>query len=211
MVELTLAEDGVLILAHSFVDHDAFDALLLEEVAKDEEAIDVDEDGLGEIDSNALDVGLVDFIEDLGLKVEAVDVVEGAIDMNLHGLLVALNLHAGLASLLRLLEEAEEGTEHETDSTVLEHADEPGDDQNPELEFVNVPQLSHNGLWYQSAGRGHKNGSNDSEWNVREDWHEDADSEQHEDGVDELRGLVSGSGLDVDVGTDEHTSARGTA
>lgn len=211
LIKLTLAEDRVLILAQAFIHHDAVDTLLLEEVAQDEEAINVDEDGFGEINADALNIGLVDFIEDLGLKVEAVDVVEGAVELNLHGFFIVLNMHAGLAGLLRLLEEAEEGTDHETNSTVKEHTDEPGHDQDPELKFVNVPQLSHNGLWYQSAGRGDQNGSDDTKWNVRENWHEDTDSEQHEDSVDELRGLVSGSSLDIDVGTDEHTSAWGAA
>lgn len=93
----------------------------------------------------------VDRIEYLSLEVEAVDVIERAIELNFEYFVFILEEHLGLASLLRLLKEAEESTKHEAYSTILKDTNEPGDNKDPEFEFINVPELSHDGLWNKSA------------------------------------------------------------
>ena len=153
---------------------------------------------------------MVDVVNDFGLEVECVNVVEGAIELNLENTIIAINLELGLVGLLGLLEESNESTNEEANGTILEHADEPGDDKKPKFEFVDFPELSHNGLWHKSACGGDENGSNDSHWDVGEDIHEKNNNQEDDNSVDELSSLVSGTGLDIDVGTDEDTSAWNT-
>jgi len=184
LIESTLAKDGVLVV--SIVDHVDLDALLFKEHVENKEAIDVDEKNFRKVNADQLGVIHIDVIINLKFEVKTINVVKRSIELNVQDIVLIRDLHLGLARLLRLLEEAEEGTDQKADCAILEHANEPGDDEDPELEFVSVPQLSHDCLWNKSAGGGNQDRGNNGHWNVREDVHEKDNNEEHEDSVDEL-------------------------
>lgn len=158
----TFAEHGVLIWLTHHQCHISF--LPLEDLVKCQQAIDVDENGIRQIDQNDIWILIVDFVQHLRLEVCYVDIVEATFQLNFHKSLLltqyrCLNhfaAHLRFTCLLREFEEADEGANHQADGAILENADEPGNDEDPELKLIGLPKLGHQSLWHQTAGAGHQ-------------------------------------------------------